>query len=291
MSSRRSVWCGLLVTMALLGACSDDDEWRGLAGPPRDAGTGARDAAIAPSGLPCDVASIFSARCASCHGSTPIGGAPMALVSYENLTAPSLSVPAESMLARSIARMQDTVSPMPPGLTPSATAAEIATLQAWLDAGTPRSTCTNPTDPFGTPVMCTSGVYWTGGDDGSELMHPGTACMNCHARGEGPDFPMTIAATVYPSAHEPDDCNGSSESSTGSQITIEVRGRDGAVQMLSPDEAGNFFSYDAIALPITAIVHYQGRERAMVGEQPSADCNTCHTEAGTSSAPGRILLP
>lgn len=276
-------------------ACSEDDA-RGLAGPPRDSGTGTggndSGGGTGASGLPCDVAAVLAnEQCTVCHGSTPAGGAPMSLVTYENLTAPSLTVPSESMLARSIARMQDTVSPMPPSLMPTATAADIATLQAWLDAGTPRGTCMEPTDPFGGPTVCTSGTYWRRGDEGSELMHPGMACIQCHARGEGPDFPMTIGGTVYPTGHEPNDCNGSSESSTGGTITVEVRGADGSVQTLRPDEAGNFLSYTSIALPITASVHYQGRTRAMIGAQPSADCNSCHDERGNTGAPGRILLP
>lgn len=298
MISRRGWWCALAVLMTVLGACRGEDDARGLAGPPRadgGTGTGGGDSGgAAASGLPCDVAAVVSAHCTSCHGGTPIGGAPMSLVTYENLTAPSLTRPSESMVVRSVARMQDTVAPMPPGATPTATSADIATLEAWIAAGTPRGTCTNPTDPFGTPVMCTSGTHWTSGDLGSELMYPGRACLGCHdslPAGTGPDFPMTIGGTVYPSAHEPDDCNGASESSTGSAITVEVRGHDGSVQMLQPNEAGNFLSFDPIALPVTALVHYQGRTRTMVGEVASADCNTCHTESGASSAPGRILLP
>jgi predicted CXXCH cytochrome family protein len=29
----------------------------------------------------------------------------------------------------------------------------------------------------------------------------------------------------------------------------------------------------------------------MVGAQPSGDCNSCHSQAGTTMAPGRIVLP
>ncbi len=277
-----------------LAACSDDDG-RGLAGPPRDAGTSVpRDAAMVPSGLPCDVATVMAARCTVCHGATPLAPAPMSLLTYEDLTRPSITMPGTSVVALSIARMRDARSPMPPGTMPTATAAEIATLEAWVAAGTPRGTCTDPTDPYGTPVMCSSGTHWTLGDEGSELMRPGRACISCHATsgdpGEPPPPAFSIAGTVYPSAHEPDDCNGVRGDGSAA-IVVEVRGHDGNVQMLYPNEAGNFFSLDPIALPLTAVVHYQGRTRAMVTEQPSGDCNSCHTEGGTSMAPGRILLP
>jgi hypothetical protein len=34
-----------------------------------------------------------------------------------------------------------------------------------------------------------------------------------------------------------------------------------------------------------------GRERDMAATQTSGDCNVCHTQSGTMSAPGRIILP
>jgi hypothetical protein len=43
--------------------------------------------------------------------------------------------------------------------------------------------------------------------------------------------------------------------------------------------------------PYKAKVTYMGRERAMVAAQTSGDCNSCHTQNGANSAPGRILLP
>jgi hypothetical protein len=36
---------------------------------------------------------------------------------------------------------------------------------------------------------------------------------------------------------------------------------------------------------------YLGRERIMATAQTSGDCNLCHTQSGTSAAPGRIILP
>ena len=47
---------------------------------------------------------------------------------------------------------------------------------------------------------------WTGGNRGSADMNPGRACITCHSTMNGPS--LTIAGTVYPTAHEPDLCNG-----------------------------------------------------------------------------------
>src|SRR5438046_2282988 len=44
-------------------------------------------------GLPCDVGDVLVSRCQSCHGSTPLYGAPMSLVTYADTQAPARSNP------------------------------------------------------------------------------------------------------------------------------------------------------------------------------------------------------
>ncbi len=124
-------------------------------------------------------------------------------------------------------------------------------------------------------------------------MHPGRACVDCHrSRGRGPLY--TIAGTVYATGHDPDDCFGADG---GGMAVVEITDATGAVTRLTPNaipvlgSAGNFFSSAAIATPYTARVLYQGRVRAMLTPQTSGDCNSCHTAAGTTGAPGRIALP
>jgi hypothetical protein len=94
---------------------------------------------IAFTGLPCDVAQVLATRCVSCHGTTPAGGAPYPLVSRVDLLTDTGN---GTRLERSIARMQLTTGAMPPG---GATAADVATLQAWQTSGVPEftGTCTN----------------------------------------------------------------------------------------------------------------------------------------------------
>lgn len=139
---------------------------------------------------------------------------------------------------------------------------------------------------FATPSMCSSEEQWTRGNRESPLMHPGGACIGCHSRGEGPSF--SLAGTVYPTAHEPDDCNGVEGAN---DVHIVITDANGDTLMLSVNAAGNFFSSTRIALPFHAKVVTLGQERAMAAAQMTGDCNSCHTESGQNGAPGRIMLP
>ena len=141
-------------------------------------------------------------------------------------------------------------------------------------------------DPFTVAPKCTSGTMWTQANRGSTEMNPGKACITCHSTMNGPS--LTIGGTVYPSAHEPDLCNGAN-GSNGARVVIT--GADGAVLTLTPGASGNFNSRTRVMTPFKAKVTYMGRERAMNAAQTSGDCNACHTQNGTNSAPGRILLP
>jgi len=260
-------------------------------------------------GLPCDVRTLMMNRCWSCHGTVPSGGAPMSLVTYADLTAPGRSNPAMTAAQLSLSRMQNTAAPMPPAPAARATTAEIATMQSWSNMGFPMGSCgatdggtdsgtkpdsgtdsgTKPDsgtvgDPLNASPICTSNKMWSGGNSGSSSMNPGLACINCHSSNGAPRF--TISGTVYPTGHEPDRCNGFSGAAQ-----IVITGADGKSTTLTPNTAGNFYSTATIAKPFQAKVVYQGRERAMGGAQTSGDCNSCHTQSGTMSAPGRIVLP
>jgi hypothetical protein len=139
-------------------------------------------------------------------------------------------------------------------------------------------------DPFAAEAVCSSDSYWSGGT--SELMHPGVACIACHGRNaRAPQF--TVAGTLYPTAHEPDDCHA-----LGLEAArVEITGADGRRFELAVNSVGNFFSLDEVAMPYSARVISQGRVRTMVSRQRSGDCNGCHTQAGNAGAPGRVLAP
>jgi hypothetical protein len=263
--------------------------------------------------LPPAVQTILRDRCVSCHNKPPLKDVPTSLTSFADLTAPSASDPTRTNAQLALVRMQDTAMPMPPSPLSRATAAEIATMQAWVAAGTPKPACPDGgvdggsvfdggsitdvgslPDPFSVPATCTSKRNWTGGDRGNQQMNPGMACINCHSRdGEGPRF--SIAGTLYPTAHEPDLCNGVGGAAGGAQVVIV--GANGQQVTLTPNAAGNFSFTGTVSKPYKAKVVYMGRERAMIAAQTSGDCNSCHTQNGTlvpgttAKPPGRIILP
>jgi hypothetical protein len=151
-----------------------------------------------------------------------------------------------------------------------------------------------PGDPLGADPTCTSGKNWTLGDRGSSLMHPGDACITCHLAKNGPTF--LIGGTVFPSGHEPTNCNGASGVSVGLQVIITDA--NGKQTSLGVNSVGNFYSYAPseggpdIAFPIHAkVVENGGKQRAMVDSQTTGDCNSCHTQDGANGAPGRITVP
>lgn len=243
------------------------------------AGTGAN------TGLPCDVQQLLESRCIGCH----LGTSPPPLLTYDDLVKTSGGT---TLAQRSLDRMRSTTSPMPPAPAEAPTAEEIGTLDAWIKAGLPKGAACTPSGDAGapasnvynTPTVCTSGKTWTGGDRESSLMRPGGACMTCHAVRGGPSY--KVAGTVYPSAHEPNDCNGVSD---GTRVV--VTDAKGVTATLTVNEAGNFYSRQTLAAPFRVKVVRGTAERAMLAPVTAGDCNTCHTTAGVNGAPGRIMAP
>ena len=279
-----------------------------------DDGLGAAPGAAVTDGVPCDVAALLASSCLRCHGMRPSHGAPMSLVTYEDLVAPWDEDPTRTIAEVSLERMRSVQSPMPPdGALPAASA---AVLDAWVSAGTPRVSCAaskngdadaaaDPAlvpdpDPFGTdpgavvtdggaPLdgsVCTSGALWSPSSPASASMAPGRRCLACHYTSGGPT--LTLAGTVYPTLHEPDDCAGAS-----TNVSVVIVDAAGKSHTLPVNSAGNFLRVTALPMPYTARVVSGGpttRVREMVTPQTDGDCNGCHTEAG-GRAPGRIMAP
>lgn len=291
MSTRALSLAALLLVAGCSGAASNDSS----SGYVDDAGVGSDDSAAAVTGLPCDVADVLAAKCVSCHSNPPTGGAPIAIASYEDLVAKSSVDSTKTVAQRSLERMQDTASPMPPG--GGATADDIAKIKAWIDGGMTKGDCASTVDagpsPWDAPVGCVSGTKWTRGDRGSSSMHPGKACISCHlSSGVSPfEAPTFLGGTVYSSAHEVDDCNAVSSAVSGA--TVVITGADGKVLNLPVNSVGNFYTASKVATPYSAKVVKGGKERVMAAKQTSGDCNSCHTQdgAGDPKAPGRIILP
>jgi hypothetical protein len=154
----------------------------------------------------------------------------------------------------------------------------------------------------GAPV-CTSGKKWTHGTLGSSSMQPGQTCIACHTKSGAGTPTFYVAGTVYPTAHEPDQCDGLAS------VTIEITDGNAKVWTLTSNAAGNFAcgpiaregfpACVGFAYPFTAktINKTTGVTNAMINPVTSApggskgDCNECHTVDGANNAPGRIMAP
>lgn len=135
---------------------------------------------------------------------------------------------------------------------------------------------------------CPSGKHYTKGK--GMTMEPGNACIQCHAKGEGPFPPQTIAGTVYPNLIANNRCNGITLAD--GVVTVEITDANNKVIKMSTNAVGNFASSSAFKPPYTARIYDDnGNERKMNGAQTSGDCNTCHTPTGANKAPGRIVAP
>ena len=299
-----ALWSSLAVVAACGSAVaevpsiSEYTETTSGSGGASTSGTSTGSAGMA--GLPCEVAALLASKCISCHASSPVGGAPQPLITYAHLVAPTKSDASKSNAVRSLERMKLAASPMPPAPAAGPSAAELAAFQAWVDAGTPMGSCgevdAGP-DPFDAAATCTS--MTTSQVDEGAAMNPGMACIACHNSDtkdgqEAPD--LSLAGTTYATPHEPDDCNAKAAAGSPaiSTAVVEITDKNGVVISLNVNAVGNFYrkvSEGAVALPYTAKIKYDGRERAMGTAQMSGDCNGCHTQAGVDGAPGRVLLP
>lgn len=273
-----------MIAYALLASCGNDHGFEPGTGPDVGVDAGVDGSTVAPAegSLPCEIQAILADRCTGCHGTTLAGGAPIHLVSYADLLGTTES--GKQVAQRCVERIM--AMQMPPSPAPRVSDADAATFAAWVAAGTPSGTCAPPPPgPFDGPPVCTSGVMWPGGNHGSQVMHPGVACINCHSQQEDDAPRFKIAGTAFPTGHEPNDCNGAP------MATVEVTDATNKVFLLNTNAAGNFFSTAKITFPIHVAVLANGKRRMMNGSPPTGDCNSCHTQKGANMAPGRITLP
>jgi len=246
------------------------------------------------SGVPCDVETILNTYCWSCHGVTP--SAPSRLVTYSDLTKTSVSNSANTEAQQALVRMKSTTSPMPSSGT-KPTASEIAAFEAWVTGGALKgASCGGtpvvaddaaaPPNPYNTPLQCSSNKTSTT-DEGSS-MRPGDTCINCHTtqgKCTKSSCKFSIAGTVYPTAHEPNNCIGIAGS------TVVITDSNNVTVNLTVNSAGTFTSSAALVAPFTVKVVNGSKTRAMSAKAPSGDCNSCHTATGAQNAPGRIMAP
>jgi hypothetical protein len=107
-----------------------------------------------PQGLPCEVQAIVQARCAGCHASPPLYGAPMSLLNpsqFQETASTKQKIWQE-------ARTRLSAGTMPPAGATPLTDAEKATLLAWLERAAPpapegASCATPPPRPMPEPQL------------------------------------------------------------------------------------------------------------------------------------------
>ena len=142
-------------------------------------------------------------------------------------------------------------------------------------------------------AVCSRNAFWKDADKGSELMRPGGKCNECHNADKTMKAPnYSIAGTVYPTSHEPDDCNGVNGSPDVKDIQIVITDGQGRTLPAIPvNSAGNFYQALPVIPPFKVKVVSKDKENKMVASPPHGDCNKCHTQMGAEGAPGRIVVP
>lgn len=153
---RKFLWV-IAPVLALAAACSSSDSAAPGGSSPStlpDGGTatspdGSTTPTKAPSNLPCDVDAILAQNCQSCHSSPPQYGAPMSLMTWDDLQAapPSGSYP--HVYQAVAARVADDAKPMPPSPNARLSAADQKTLTDYATANAPKTTCATTTSPDG----------------------------------------------------------------------------------------------------------------------------------------------
>lgn len=246
--------------------------------------------------LPCDVAAIIRGTCASCHGPVLAHDAKIHLTSRADLTRTSASDPSKTVAALCVARMQQADKPMPPNA--SALDSAVQVFSDWIAAGMPEGTCSPAGVDYDTDTVCTSNQKWTLRDRGSKEMRPGVACISCHEQSGGRDAEIySVAGTLYPSAHEPDDCYGADgTSTTAAKPQVIITDAAGKSFTLAVNAAGNFYTAAAMTFPVHAKVKKGDVVYEMGGAIKDGDCNACHTQDGRANEGndyprGRIVVP
>ena len=142
-SSRHLSWALLAAaaSAAVVAGCNTSSvpqlDWQPSPSGADADGGGAADAGTAGDGLPCAVAELLASHCQSCHSAHP--SAPMSLLCFADLDAPSKSNPARKVYEVALERISSTTSPMPPSAPMRAD--DIAVLAGWVHAGAAKATC------------------------------------------------------------------------------------------------------------------------------------------------------
>jgi hypothetical protein len=132
------------------------------------------------------------------------------LVTYQDLMATSHEDATKNEAQLSLSRMQNSSSPMPPGGVPPA--ADVTTLQNWINAGYPKGSCSAPAADGGVdsgdsgplpPSGVFSGAPPFSPHTGPSTHNAGKDCMQCHGSGGGDAPGFEFGGTVYDGSGNP----------------------------------------------------------------------------------------
>ena len=252
------------------------------------AGPAGSDAGAA--GVPCDLATMLATNCNACHGDPPIPGALAGLVTYADLMASSQEMPSENEAQLSLSRMKNTSLPMPPGGT--LPAAEVATLQNWINAGYPMGSCgtagvsdagqdaavgaTGPATPIAASSVFANAAPFVAGAGVSGHHNAGQDCnQGCHNHG------FTIAGTLFDSA---------GAGIGGAEVRlVDSTGKVISVYTATGGSQGNFYSKTSFVGPAhIGVRNATGTQTMITAIQTTAQapastggaCNACHCSGG-----------
>ena len=225
--------------------------------------------------VPCNVATVLAAKCTSCHSDPPIDNSLSGLVTFADLVARAKENPTKNEAQLSVVRMQNASSPMPPAsLMMPPTAAEIAALQDWIDAGYPSGQCS--TDGGAGDATLTGGgasvfagqAAFVLGTEVNGHHNPGQDCLSHHHNGE-----FSIAGTVF-------GANGAGLAGA----EVRVVDSAGTAHVMYSGSNGNFYTKGATTLALGA--HAGARNAsstALMISSASGACNSCHATGGVTT--------
>jgi mono/diheme cytochrome c family protein len=152
----------------------------------------------APSaGNGCEATTIVGKHCTSCHGATPMFGAPMSLMTQADFQKTSIGDPKMTVAQMARSRINATDNKrMPPASMPALTPAEIDTLNKWIDSGaTVGTTCAPTMAPNTNPMTMTGNP----GNKPDPTLDPSVKCytFNAHGATKNDPFKVGVAKDAY----------------------------------------------------------------------------------------------
>jgi len=205
-------------------------------------------------------------------------------VTTTDLMAKAKEDPTKNEAQLSLARMQNTTSPMPPAaLNLPATAAEITALQNWINGGYASGSCSTDAGVVASdsgPALAVVDVF--AGQPafvaqvGSNAHNAGRNCMQCHGgNGGGDDAPSFVfGGTIYDAAGNP-----------VSGAEIRVLDKSGKAYTARSAANGTFHANGSpLAGPGHAGARNATNNSLMISAVTNGGCSSCHcTGAGCTT--------